>query len=65
MNTDQDIAELKECQRHLEAKIAALIECHPALRRAHCRADVRETVDHGRDCLYLWHRSGILAASHV
>jgi len=40
MNTDQDIAELKECQRRLEAKIAALIERHPALRRAHSLAEI-------------------------
>jgi hypothetical protein len=34
MNTDQDIAELKECQRRLEAKLKDLIERSPALRKA-------------------------------
>jgi hypothetical protein len=34
MNTDQDIAELKECQRRLEAKINALVARTPVLRKA-------------------------------
>jgi len=41
MNTDPDIAELKECQRRLEAKLSSLIQRHPVLRRAEAKVNIQ------------------------